>query len=344
MWSFWRPAHTHQSPGWPQLDALQGRFTVSHLKDAISNHNLKVSKGVCTSIGVVGQMPKVAQWLSQNHTTQMRVHLQNRRDRAQVMAISGSEAMNIVMRNASVANEQLARAEQVSLKTAPMPANGAARPVLGLRPHSAPETRPHSPNYPTLTALFEAASFQRHCQPDSTILLHGESADALYQIVSGTVRCCMISAEGNRQIPCFSTRKGFIGITEQDHWHFTAEAVDHVVINVLPRSVLERELKHSAPLQEEIRAYVDALIENRDTQLLTLVSTKASERVFRFLRDFAAKRPSGDFIALPMCRRDIADHLGLSVETVSRAFSNLKRSGRIDLATCEKYRITSPTG
>jgi CRP-like cAMP-binding protein len=70
-----------------------------------------------------------------------------------------------------------------------------------------------------------------------------------------------------------------------------------------------------------------------------MVTTKAPERLLQFLHGFASTRSSSGFIALPMCRRDIADHLGLSVETVSRAFSTLKRTGRISLSGAEKYKI-----
>lgn len=70
-----------------------------------------------------------------------------------------------------------------------------------------------------------------------------------------------------------------------------------------------------------------------------MVSSKAPERLFHFLSEFALSRWGTGFVALPMCRRDIADHLGMSVETVSRAFSDLKAKGRIDLACAEKFKI-----
>jgi len=222
--------------------------------------------------------------------------------------------------------------------TAPLPE------IRSLPPAKAGAPAPDGQGYPALTALFEAASFQQHFRPNSTILLHGDPADAVYQIVSGTVRCCMISAQGCRQIPSFRRKGSFLGIADQTTWHFTAEAVDHIIINSVSRTVIEREFRRSSALQQEMRTYILTLLECREKQLLTLVSTKACDRVFEFLCEFTASKPKAGYTALPMCRRDIADHLGLSVETVSRAFSDLKRKGRIDLATSEKYRITTLAG
>ncbi len=214
-------------------------------------------------------------------------------------------------------------------------------PLAAIRSLPAPKKSAETQEYPALSALFEAAAFQQHFQPNSTILLHGDPADAVYRIVSGTVRCCMINAQGCRQIPSFSRKNGFLGLADQGRWYFTAEAVDHVIVSALPRAVIERELRLSTALQQEMRTYMRTLLECRENQLLTLVSTKACDRVYQFLCAFADPKPKTDYTALPMCRRDIADHLGLSVETVSRAFSDLKRKGAIDLATCEKYRINA---
>lgn len=63
--------------------------------------------------------------------------------------------------------------------------------------------------------------------------------------------------------------------------------------------------------------------------------------MLRFLKSFAGGRATRGYVALPMSRRDIADHIGLSTESVSRAFSYLKRKGLIELKSTGKYRILS---
>lgn len=192
-----------------------------------------------------------------------------------------------------------------------------------------------------LLSLFSAHSFEQHYQPNSTILLHGDTADAIYLVKSGTVRCCSIDDDGSRQIFRFAKKGAFIGIVDIERWHFTAEAIDHVVLSAVPKSVVERQLRANIALRQEFRAQICTLLERREKQLLSLVSKKAPDRLFHFLCEFAASRPGAahSTVALPMCRRDIADHLGLSVETVSRAFTDLKTKGRIALITSEKYQI-----
>lgn len=192
-----------------------------------------------------------------------------------------------------------------------------------------------------LLSLFETKSFQQHHQPDSTILLHGDSADAIYLIVSGTIRCCTISEDGRRQIFRFAKKGEFVGISDIDTWHFTAEAVDHVIVKSVPRATVEQTLAVHIPLRQEIRAHICGQLECREKQLLALITCKATDRLFQFLSDFAASRAGTSYVALPMCRRDIADHLGMSVETVSRAFSDLKNRGLIEMACAEKFRISA---
>jgi len=199
---------------------------------------------------------------------------------------------------------------------------------------------PSMSKYSEMHALFEAHSFDKHFQPGSTILLHGDPADAVYLVVSGTVRCCTVDAEGHRQIFTFTKRGEFLGLSDLVVWHFTAESVDHVIVKSLPRTTLEQALAVNLTLREEVRAHISALLQRREKQLLALISSKGWERLYEFLKDFAASRSGDGYIALPMCRRDIGDHIGLSMESVSRAFTELKRRGLIDLHSHEKYKIT----
>lgn len=195
------------------------------------------------------------------------------------------------------------------------------------------------PKKSALMSLFDAVPFQKNYQPDSIILLDGHPADAVYLVVSGTIRCCTISAQGCRQIFRFATKGQFLGISDIDRWHFTAEAVDHVILKAVPRRTVEQALAVNVALRHELRAHMAQQLQCREQQLLSIVTSKAPDRLFGFLRDFAGSRRATGYVVLPMCRRDIADHLGMSVETVSRAFGTLKAEGLIDMQTSEKYRL-----
>lgn len=190
-----------------------------------------------------------------------------------------------------------------------------------------------------LDALFGRYSFEQHFQPESTVLLHGNPVDTLYQIVSGTVRCCTINSDGVRQIFSFARKGDFIGISDIDTWHFTAEAVDHVVMKSVPRPVLEHALAVNISLREEIRGIICELLVRRERQLLSMTSKKAPERLLGFLQEFSARRASSEFVVLPMSRSDIGDHLGMTIETASRSFTDLKNRGIIEMKTPEKYRL-----
>ncbi len=190
-----------------------------------------------------------------------------------------------------------------------------------------------------LSALFQKSSFERHFRPESTILLHGAKAEAVYRVVSGTIRCCTIDPDGGRQIFSFAKKGDYIGFSDIDTWHFTAEAVDHVILKSVSRSLLEQAMAVNVSMRTEIWALMRGHLVRRERQLLSLITQKAPERLLGFLQDFSATRPSTSFVALPMCRRDIADHLGMTTETTSRAFSLLKKRGAIEMATAEKYRL-----
>lgn len=194
----------------------------------------------------------------------------------------------------------------------------------------------------TLLSLFAATPFEKVYQPDSTILLDGDLADGIYLVTSGTVRCCTINADGNRQIFRFAKQGDVLGLSDIETWHFTAEAVDQVKLKTIPRNTVELALAVDSSLRHEVRSLICGQLECREQQLLSMMTRKAPERLLDFLRDFAKDRPTSAAIVLPMCRRDIADHLGMSVETVSRAFGHLKAAGLIELVSTEKYRLTGP--
>lgn len=125
------------------------------------------------------------------------------------------------------------------------------------------EATPTERNSGHLLSLFETKAFEQHFQPESTILLHGHAADAVYLVVSGTIRCCTISEDGRRQIFRFAKKGEFVGVSDIDTWHFTAEAVDHVIVKSIPRSVVEQSFAVSIPLRQEIRALVCSQLECR---------------------------------------------------------------------------------
>lgn len=192
-----------------------------------------------------------------------------------------------------------------------------------------------------LAELFREAGPARHVQPRGTILLHGEPTDALYRVDSGTVRCCTIDAGGHRQIFRFARSGEYLGFVDRKRWHFTAEAVDHVILRAVPRAAFEQALAEDAALRLEVHALVARQLEERERQLSMLVHLSAKQRLLHFLVAFAANRRSDAFAVLPMTRQDLGDHLGLTLETVSRSFGALKRDGAIEMRGNDRFRIVA---
>lgn len=191
-----------------------------------------------------------------------------------------------------------------------------------------------------LAALFRGAGVPVRFRPGATVALHGSPVARVFRIESGTARCCTITEEGRRQIFRFVRPGEVIGLVESERWHFTAEAVDAVLARALPRDLLDRETARDEELRREVRGHIAADQERLERQLVSLSWLQAPERVLCFLRDFAASTPPRDgFLVLPMTRQDIGDHLGLSLETVSRAFGTLRRQGRIVTRGSERFRI-----
>ena len=190
-----------------------------------------------------------------------------------------------------------------------------------------------------IAALFDARDGVRHVLPGAAVFIHGDRVETLYQIVSGTVRCCTILENGRRQIFTFARPGGFLGLAEIDRWHFTAEAVDHVILRTLPRDQLETKLRADPDLQSAIRHHVVQELAARERHLVTVAFMSAAERLRLFLTEFAAERKAAGFIVLPMTRQDIGDYLGLTLETVSRAFGALRRGGAIETRGADRYRM-----
>lgn len=191
----------------------------------------------------------------------------------------------------------------------------------------------------SLADFFDADQPVQHARPGSVILLHGAVADRSYQVVSGTIRCCTMNEEGQRQIFRFVRKGEFLGFVEADRWHFTAEAVDHVILRSVPRQTVEQALDRNLGLQRALRAHVTRELATRENQMLSLVYMSAEQRLLAFLKEFANHRTPTGFTVLPMTRQDIGDHLGLALESVSRAMGGLKRKGVIEMDGTSKYRI-----
>lgn len=163
-----------------------------------------------------------------------------------------------------------------------------------------------------------------------------EAADLIYCLVKGSIRTSHLLADGRRQIGDFYYEGDVFGVETGPRNRFSAEALTPCEVMVVKRTgsvALEPDrverLLWAATATELARAQAHMLLLGRAT---------ACERVARFLLDLA-DRFRGDLVALPMGRQDMADYLGLTIETVSRMLGRLQADGAVEFADCRHFRI-----
>jgi CRP-like cAMP-binding protein len=158
----------------------------------------------------------------------------------------------------------------------------------------------------------------------------GEPADYLYKIVSGAVRTSKILADGRRQIGSFYVPGDIFGLEAGDEHTFSGEAIVETKVLVIKRSALVGRAARDNDLARQLWALTGCELARVQGHVLLLIKT-AQERVAGFLLEMADRAPTGDAIELSMSRQDIADYLGLTIETVSRTLSGLENAATIAL-------------
>ncbi len=159
---------------------------------------------------------------------------------------------------------------------------------------------------------------------NETIFNEGDEARFSYRVVSGAVRLCKVLPDGRRQIADFSLPGDFFGLEATDEHALTAEAlVDAIVVRYL-KSQLDELGDERADIRDALMATLRRSLWSAQHHVIMLGRQTAMERVVSFLLQLSVRARSGLAIELPMGRQDIADYLGLTIETVCRALSELK--------------------
>jgi CRP/FNR family transcriptional regulator, nitrogen fixation regulation protein len=158
----------------------------------------------------------------------------------------------------------------------------------------------------------------------------GEPADFIYKVISGTVRTSKLLADGRRQIGAFYLAGDVFGLEIGEEHGFSAEAINESTVLVIRRSALVALAMRDSAVARELWILTACELARVQEHLMLLVKT-AQERVAGFLLEMAARRPAGDTVELPMTRQDIADYLGLTIETVSRTLTALGNEAAIEL-------------
>ena len=183
--------------------------------------------------------------------------------------------------------------------------------------------------------------------PGATLLWEDERASDVFEVVHGALRIFTILGDGRRAIVRFAQPGDLIGLSCRGTYGFSIEAVSGVGVRRLARVSFERAVERSEDLQAELLAAVRTEATAAHQHAVLLARKNAEERVASFLlslRDRTVKdaRQAGQAISLPMTRLDMADFLGLTLETVSRVMTRLTRAGVIAAAGRHAVAILQP--
>ena len=209
-------------------------------------------------------------------------------------------------------------------------------PIVGRRAYSPQLTSAASNAFgadTALTRLFFCRVPER-LSPPRAIFWEGDAATHVFYLLEGFLRISRTLQDGRRAVLGFAYAGDLVGLSFQDTYLLTAEVVKAVRLKRLARRRFE-ELIDKADLRPLLLAEIRRELSSAQEQIVRLGRTSAEERVATFLLNLALRVRSAsdaadpDEIDLPFGRLDIADYLGLTVETVSREISKLKRDGLI---------------
>ena len=172
---------------------------------------------------------------------------------------------------------------------------------------------------------------------DEEIFAQDEDADLVHLIVSGAVRTTRLLSDGRRQVGAFYYAGDLIGLETGPIHRFSAEAICDSMILVVRRSAL-KAFAGDGQLDRAIWEATRRELERTQDHLLVLGRKTACEKVASFLMSLAQREPA-DRVSMPMSRQDMADYLGLTIETVSRMLTQLQGQAVVEFDGCRKFMV-----
>lgn len=189
-----------------------------------------------------------------------------------------------------------------------------------------------------LVAL-ERIGSRRSFARDDEIYAEADPSDCWYRVISGTVRIGKLWADGRRHIAEFCFGGGCFGFDTVAERVFSAEAVGDVIVMRFPRRATERLIDADPRLVRRLCDMTLRDLAHAQTRMLLLGRMTAAERVASFLLEMFDRREAARALDLPMSRNDIADYLGLTIETVCRVLSAFRREGIIAIPNPHRIEL-----
>jgi CRP/FNR family transcriptional regulator, nitrogen fixation regulation protein len=189
-----------------------------------------------------------------------------------------------------------------------------------------------------LDSPLEMMGSQMRFGRNAEIYGEAEPAEYLYKVVSGAVRTYKVLADGRRQIGGFYLPGDIFGLEAGAEHAFSAEAVSDSNVLVIKRSAVMDLAARDSGVAQQLWTVTGCELQRAQEHVMLLIKS-AQERVAGFLVEMAKRAPGASTIQLAMSRQDIADYLGLTIETISRTLTQFEKSAAIALPTSRQIEI-----
>lgn len=172
----------------------------------------------------------------------------------------------------------------------------------------------------------------QHYEKDTQIYGEDRAADYVYQVTSGAVRSYKLLSDGRCQITAFHLQRDVFGMDSGPTRRMAADAIVDTTVRRVRRRSLEQAAETDMFIGHSLWCMTARSLAHAEDHLLLLGRKTAVERVAAFLLEMDRRLTGTGKLPLPMCRRDIGDYLGLTLETVSRALSQFHDRGILDFS------------
>jgi CRP/FNR family transcriptional regulator len=196
---------------------------------------------------------------------------------------------------------------------------------------------------PTLAGMRSLGTMQR-LRPEQSVFHEGDAAKRVFMVTAGALKLYTLLPDGRRQITGFMFPGDFLGVSVDEEYAFTVEALEDSELWWFSREAFDRFIGNHPQVERELYRLAAHELAEAQRQMVLLGRKSAAERLASFFLSLLerAERASGTTersFDLPMTRLDIADYLGLTKETVSRMLAHLRGRGLIRLQAQNRVEV-----
>ena len=202
-----------------------------------------------------------------------------------------------------------------------------AIPTARISPAPRTQIAPAADQFSVIASCSGVIATEFSYRKDEEIYGEGETCEYVYQVVRGAVRTYKLLSDGRRQIGAFHLPGDVFGLDAGSTHRLTAEAIGDTTVRLMKRRSLEAAAGSNVKVAHHLWTLTANGLRHAEDHMLLLGRKTAMEKVATFLLEMDRRLARTGMMALPMCRRDIGDYLGLTLETVSRALSQLGEQG-----------------